>query len=592
MNVSSSLLAWLRISWAWLSEPHPPASGSPLTQRRPPAAEVVLALVMGLLVAGVAELLKEQHGPMLLLMAVGAALLSLARRRLPEPVLVATAALTAIGAGFTPLLVLVGWSAGRRIIGVERALVSFVIAYVVFVGITLASTWGMDTWSQQSAFLSLLVTLSFLATAVFPGLASRYWSQRRTLLHALQERNAQLLWESQMIAGQARLLERQRIAQDMHDSLGHQLALISVHTGALEVDPALTERQRQAVGILRQASVTAMHELREVVGILRDGVEAPAGPVDDAGRAARGTAGVPELVESARAAGNSVGLVHGGEPRPLAPAADHAAYRIVQEALTNAYKHAPGARIDVALRYEPDSLVVEIVSGPARGARGEVVSGGRGLTGLRERARLVGGMVHAGAVDGGGFRVAGVLPYGAGEPSSTGAPARVGAAGPDARPAGVPFTGPGAAVMDWSASPRPYPYLADGLDPRRSQGRGTGLKVGCGVIAAAGLLMVVAATAGMYFLVVAMAQSMIDPSEYERIAVGSSEGTVRDQLPSGGSIVTAGVGDAGPTPPKGAKCLVLMSSELGEGFDAEPVFRFCFRDGKLIEKRAFDANEG
>ncbi|MDJ0380770.1 histidine kinase dimerization/phosphoacceptor domain-containing protein [Streptomyces sp. G-G2] len=88
-----------------------------------------------------------------------------------------------------------------------------------------------------------------------------------------------------MVAGQARLRERQRIAQDMHDSLGHQLALISVHTGALEVDPALTERQREAVGVLRQASVSAMHELREVVGILRDGVEAPAAVEESAGPA-------------------------------------------------------------------------------------------------------------------------------------------------------------------------------------------------------------------------------------------------------------------------------------------------------------------
>ncbi|MGW3622712.1 histidine kinase dimerization/phosphoacceptor domain-containing protein [Streptomyces sp. NPDC000880] len=99
-----------------------------------------------------------------------------------------------------------------------------------------------------------------------------------------------------MVAGQARLRERQRIAQDMHDSLGHQLAPISVHTGALEVDPELTPRQREAVGVLRDASVSAMHGLREVVGILRDGVEGPA-PVDESGRVARGTAGIEGLVQ-------------------------------------------------------------------------------------------------------------------------------------------------------------------------------------------------------------------------------------------------------------------------------------------------------
>src|SRR5690606_37019805 len=80
-----------------------------------------------------------------------------------------------------------------------------------------------------------------------------------------------------------RIRERQRIAQDMHDSLGHQLALIAVHTGALEVDRELTDRQREAVGVLREASVAAMHELRDVVGVLRDGVEAPSGPAGGPG---------------------------------------------------------------------------------------------------------------------------------------------------------------------------------------------------------------------------------------------------------------------------------------------------------------------
>lgn len=224
-----------------------------------------------------------------------------------------------------------------------------------------------------------------------------------------------------MVAWQARLRERQRIAQDMHDSLGHQLALIAVHTGALEVDRELSERQREVVGVLRNASVTAMHELREVVGILRDGVEAvdgtplaPGRAGDETGRAARGIAGIEGLVEAARASGTSVGLRRSGDERTLAPAADHAAYRIVQEALTNAYKHAPGAPIGVELRYEPDTFVVEVLNErPTDGPAKDVVSGGQGLDGLAERARLVGGMCHAGPADGGGFRVAGMLPYGA-----------------------------------------------------------------------------------------------------------------------------------------------------------------------------------
>ena len=89
---------------------------------------------------------------------------------------------------------------------------------------------------------------------VVPGLISRYATQRRTLLATLHEYNAQLLREREMVAGQARLRERQRIAQDIHDSLGHQLSLISLHTGALQVDRELTGRQRQSVDVLHDAS--------------------------------------------------------------------------------------------------------------------------------------------------------------------------------------------------------------------------------------------------------------------------------------------------------------------------------------------------
>lgn len=563
MDASSKI----RAGWAWLAAPE-------LWSRRRTAGEVVLALVLGLMAAGTEELTGGE-GSRLFVVGASAALLSLLRRRMPTPVLAVSGVLAPLVSGFAPLLMVVGWSAGRRIVGAGRALAAFTVAYFLFVG-----TMLLDNWTQQGPMtLVLLATLYFLATTVVPGLASRYWTQRRTLLHALQQRNAQLLWERAMVAGQARLLERQRIAQDMHDSLGHQLALIAVHTGALEVDPELTGRQREAVGVLREASVTAMHELREVVGILRDGVEGPP-PVDESGRAARGTAGIEGLVESARSAGNAVELQCAGEVRPLAAAADHAAYRIVQEALTNAFKHAPGAPIEVELRYEPDSFVVEIVSGSAASAApGEVVSGGQGLTGLRERARLVGGIVHAGHADGGGFRVAGVLPYGVVEA------APFVAAEDDFRqqsPRAV--LGNGGPVMDWTVSER---ELAVG-GKRRS--RGGGVALGCGIALAALLVLGVAAVFGMFFLVGSVSEGMIDPAEYESVQVGADEGEVRDRLPSGDTIVTAGLSGKGPREPAGSACLVLMSSEVGDDIDTEPVFRFCFKGGKLIEKKSYEVS--
>ncbi|WP_405999688.1 sensor histidine kinase [Streptomyces sp. NBC_00829] len=562
MDVSSSI----RAGWTWLAAPE-------LWSRRRTAGEMVLALVLGLMAAGTEELLGSE-GPRLFAVGASAALLSLLRRRMPATVLAVTGGLAPIMSGFAPLLMVVGWSAGRRTVGAGRTMAGFTVAYILFV-----ATLLVDTWSQQGRMtLVLLATLYFLATTLVPGLASRYWTQRRTLLHALQERNSQLLWERAMVAGQARLLERQRIAQDMHDSLGHQLALIAVHTGALEVDPELTPRQQEAVGVLREASVAAMHELREVVGILRDGVEAPA--VDESGRAARGTAGIKGLVDAAGVAGHAVELRWAGEVRPLAAAADHAAYRIVQEALTNAYKHAPGAPIEVELRYEPDSLIVEIVSGAAAApAPGEVVSGGQGLTGLRERARLVGGMVHAGPSDGGGFRVAGVLPYGVVEA------APLVAAEDDFRQqspqAALRNGGP---VMDWSVSGR-EPAMGG-----RASGGGGGLALGCGIALAALLVLGVAGVFGVFFMVNSMSKGMIEPSQYEELKVGASEEEVRDRLPSGDTITTAGLSGKGPREPAGSDCLVLMSSEVGESFETEPVFRFCFKDGKLIEKKSYEVS--
>ncbi|MFI1865625.1 sensor histidine kinase [Streptomyces jumonjinensis] len=581
MNVVSRILAGLRAGWEWLAvaEPRPGDQRPPVLPRRGPGVELVLALVLALVAAGTEELMGSA-GHRVLVAGVGAAVLSLLRRRLPIPVLIVVCGLMSWLGGFFALQIVAGWSAGRRIVGFSRALVAFTGAYIAYAVGSVLIARAED--SRLTLMMSLVLTLVFLAMVVIPGLVSRYWSQRQTLLHALQERNAQLLWESRMVAGQARLMERQRIAQDMHDSLGHQLALIAVHTGALEVDPELTGRQREAVGVLRNASVTAMHELREVVGILRDGVEAPSAPmVDETGRAARGTAGIESLTDAARAAGNTVELRCTGEARPLAPAADHAAYRIVQEALTNAYKHAPGTPIGVELRYEPDSFVVEIVSGAATVGKGEVVSGGQGLTGLRERARLVGGMVHAGVVDGGGFRVAGVLPYGTGEAAPVAAPAgdlprqSYGAAGAYGPPA-----------MDWSAPGRTA--TMGELDASRRRSRAGGVGLGCAIAAGTLLLVVAAVVAGLFFLVDSVDEGMIDQDEYQRVKIGESEDGVRDRLPGGDTVFISGLSGKGPKEPEGSECLVLMSSEISDSFESEPVFRFCFRDGKLIEKKSYE----
>ncbi|MFB7643374.1 sensor histidine kinase [Streptomyces sp. NPDC056084] len=542
--------------------------------RRRIVGEAALSLALALMAGAVVLLGGDPVRGTAVALAV--AVLSLLRRSLPTGVLLAAAALSATASEATPLLLVAAWTAGRRIVGAGRALVAFSGAFVIYEVLAFVTLWPIP----QPILVTVFGTLFFLAVAVVPGITSRYWSQRRTLLRAMQEHNAQLLRERAMVAGQARLRERQRIAQDMHDSLGHQLALISVHTGALEVDPELTGRQREAVGVLRQASVAAMHELREVVGILRDGVEAPAVP-DGARPATRGTAGIQALVTAARAAGNAVDLRAGGEPRPLAAAADHAAYRIVQEALTNAYKHAPGAPITVELRYEPDSFVVEVVNGivdrTAADQAGEVVSGGQGLTGLHERARLVGGMVHTGTTGDGGFRVAGVLPYGTAEAATF-----VDAPDDFRQQSSAPPLGDGGPVVDWNIAEKEL-----GMGARN---RGGGIALGCGIAVGAVVLLAIAVGVGLFFLAGSAQKGMIDPAEYDRIKVGTPEAAVREELPSGDTVLVSGLAGKGPAEPEGSRCLVLMSSETGDNLNTEPVFRFCFKDGKLIEKKSYDVS--
>ncbi|MFB7382327.1 sensor histidine kinase [Kitasatospora purpeofusca] len=553
---------------------------------------VVRELVGALLIAGLAAPIEVLSSTGLALpMAVASGLVFLLRRGLPATALVLTAVASGFGGGTLPLLVCVGWSAGARIRRVG------VLAGSFAAGWALMTLFGVLKDAGQVP-VKLIVGFSlggYLLLAVLPALWGRYRAQRRALTDALRERNEQLVREHAMIAHQARLRERHRIAQDMHDSLGHQLALISVHTGALEVDRTLTDRQREAVGVLRLAAVGAMRELREVVGVLHDestalppgpgpGPAAVVGVGAGAGAGGVGTGGVDGiegLVESSRAAGTPVSLLRDGERRPLAASAGHAAYRVVQEALTNAHKHAPGAPITVALRYEPDALVVEVVNPAAPepagvragGAVPAVVSGGQGLTGLRERARLVGGMVHAGPTPGAGFRLAAVLPY----RGADGA----GAQGVDAASA----TGPeaGAAYPAVDAWPGGVPGAVAGPPKRRSPA------IGCAVGGVAVLAAVLGLLVwGVIGFVRGAEESTVKRSVYDSAELGTPEAEVRKQLPRGSDFFLKNLEGTGPTPPEGADCVRYLSDDNGgTAFGEDAVVRFCFKDGVLVEKQHY-----
>ncbi|NUT29669.1 MAG: two-component sensor histidine kinase [Streptomyces sp.] len=552
-------------------------AASPWTRKRivgEAALAVVLAGLAGLL-GGVAV-----FGAWAGALALAVAVLSLARRSLPATVLIISSALAGGVAGTTPLLIYVSWSAGSRIARPGRALAAYAAGFVLNVALTLRD--AVDGKSELSLLATtVLAAGAFVALAVVPGLASRYRAQRHALLDALRRHNAQLVREQTMVARQARLLERQRIAQDMHDSVGHQLALISVHAGALEVDPELGDRQREGVGILREASRAAMQELREAVGILRDDVGEPSGQrpdqTDGGPPTARAAAAVDGLVEASLAAGAAVELHRSGTVRPLAPAADHTAYRIAQEGLTNAHKHAPGAPITVALRYEPDSLVVEVANGPVpagAAATAPAISGGQGLAGLRERARLVGGMVHTGATPDGGFRLAGVLPYdGDGSRTRPDGATSVAPADDFGGQPGGGAAGDGGAVIDRFD---PQGEFATIMSSKKQ------VALGCVVTSVVLVVGVLALGAwGLTALFGEVESGTISASVYKSAKVGDAEKDVKAELPEGSSLLTEGQEKQGPPLPEGATCRHYLD------VDDDIVYRFCFRDGKLVAKESF-----
>jgi signal transduction histidine kinase len=220
----------------------------------------------------------------------------------------------------------------------------------------------------------------------------------------------------------ARLLaeERLRIARELHDTVAHSMATITVQAGsALHVLSAQQDdRLRDALLAIRQTSKSALGEMRAVLGQLREGPGAAA----SADPGALGLDRLPELSAAVTAAGSPVHVSVEGEPGPLPPAVDHAAYRILQESLTNVLRHAAsGTPADVSLRYTPDTVEITVSNdgravagadpvpaGPAEGADSN--GAGNGLRGMRERAAATGGRLDAGPSADGGFTVTAKLP--------------------------------------------------------------------------------------------------------------------------------------------------------------------------------------
>jgi signal transduction histidine kinase len=326
----------------------------------------------------------------LLLMALAVAV----SRRHPPISVVLVVVPTTFDGNFVFAIAVMSYLTGLRMARARPAAYTFALIAAAGTALTVGVRGaGPTTW--------FFLTTTLLFVGVFPWLVGRYRRQRRALVHAGWEHADLLEREQRATAERVRMRERARIAQDMHDSLGHDLSLIALRAGALELAADLDERHRRAVGELHTNITAATEQLGRIIGVLRE----------DAGSAEPVAEDVTDLVERARAAGMSVRLRWDGPAVPAPPMVEWAVHRVVREALTNATRYAPGAAVTVRLTRSAQRTVVSVVNeAPPAGPLPGVVSAGSGLLGLRERVRLVGGAFSAGPRDG-GFEVTARLPH-------------------------------------------------------------------------------------------------------------------------------------------------------------------------------------
>ncbi|MFE6751905.1 sensor histidine kinase [Kitasatospora purpeofusca] len=463
------------------------------------------------------------------------------------------------------------WDRGLLVLAAGAFGLSPVSFWWTVPGIAAAFAAGVRTERvrEAAALLAALVTAGALVTVVAPDLAvqatsvvsvmvcagmapwmvGRFWRQSQELVRAGWERAERAEHEQRMVAERARLRERARIAQDMHDALGHDLSLIALRAGALKLAPDLAPAHREAAQEIRAGAAAAVERLGEVIGILRDDSDPhiARGPID---------ADVPQLVAEAGAAGLDVRLTVDGQPDRLPRAAEHAVYRVVQEALTNAAKHAPGAPVTVTVEYTADGARVRVLDDPrpaagppAPSGAGTVLAGtgGHGLLGLAERVRLAGGTFCYGPrADDAGFEVSAHLPR-------TGAPA---------------------------AAPETPVVVSPARELRLARRRVGRMVIAIVLVPLSVAVMLTTLLRG--WTIHAAGRSVLDPADYAELRVGQDRSTVQRFLPEHQFPYHPSVGDP-PPGGEGVTCeYYAMTAEAFNNDRSGDAYRLCFRDGVLV----------
>ncbi|GAA1567982.1 hypothetical protein GCM10009827_107120 [Dactylosporangium maewongense] len=300
------------------------------------------------------------------------------------------------GAGLVAMFVVVGWAAAQAA-SVTRAAWATAALVAVF-GMTTLSE-GAPAWDP--VFFALVAGAAWGAGSLV--------RREGTRSAELAELAAQLAEERELRTQRAVAAERTRIARELHDAVAHSVSVMVLQVGVARRLYGRPEAERLLTDVERLGR-ESVAELHRTVGILRDNDEA-----DEADEHAPQPSlrSLNALVAQVRGAGCPLTLHVEGDPVPLAAGLELSAYRIVQEALTNLLRHAPGAPADVRLRYQRDTLTVEVVNapgGPVPVPATRVPGGGNGHVGMRERVTLYEGVLHVGPEPTGGYRVTATFP--------------------------------------------------------------------------------------------------------------------------------------------------------------------------------------
>lgn len=363
------------------------------SQRAKNIASDVFAVVLAILDVW---LVIPEEAPSYSLWLSGAAVAAMVlRRHVPFVAVLVTVPGFLTGWSQLAAMVALGTLAKRRGWNWQLVVGSVLVFLCYFIRWPLTEFFAL-TWREH-----VLHVIWGVIVAGMPVAIGLLFTVRQELSQRIRELASSREREKALYAETVRAAERAKLAREMHDVVSHQVTLIAMQAGALQV-AAPDESSRTSATTIRELSTRTLEELRSLVGVLRSGDAADAGQpgLDELG----------DLIRNFRSESVPVALDMAAELSRLPRSVSHAVYRTVQEALTNVRKHASGARASVRVTAQRDTLLVEVRNERSGNRAPSLPSGGHGLIGLRERAGLLGGTFSAGPTSEGGFRVSATYP--------------------------------------------------------------------------------------------------------------------------------------------------------------------------------------